>query len=52
MMLQSDLMNSGKYKQIEKGSSGKIRKMHIEIENNLSMDIVYILAHYPLHQRS
>lgn len=26
MILPSDLMNSGKYKQIEKGSSGKIRK--------------------------
>lgn len=50
MMIPKDIMNSGRLKQIEKGNPGKRRKrILMEIEGNLSIDIDYILAHYPLH---
>jgi hypothetical protein len=40
-MTPKDMLNSGTSKQIEKGSSGKVGKMHMEIEAILEL-ILYI----------
>ena len=48
-MTPKDMLKSGKSKQIEKGSSGKVEGNAYGDRGNLRIDIVNVLVHYPLH---